>query len=263
MPIGPAVVSAAASVADVISNFFGGQSEAKRQKKFAQNQIQWRVADAEKAGIHPLYAMGITPTSYAPQQVGLGLGEMGQNISRAMTATQTRKERMMTSMLAMEERKRGDMLFRQQVERNSLENDYLRSQIARLNGAQMSPEMPSLGGNNDPTARFLPQPAMPVVSSEDDIAREAGYITDYGYSRTADGLAVVPSRDMYERIEDNPGQQLGWWLRNNLLPMINARGLRPPDTREFPNRPGYEWFFHHDSGSWRERRAQRRGGGGW
>ena len=35
------------------------------QKEFAQNSIQWRVQDAQKAGIHPLYAMGNSP-GYTP-----------------------------------------------------------------------------------------------------------------------------------------------------------------------------------------------------
>lgn len=36
------------------------------QKEFAQNSIQWRVNDAKKAGIHPLYALGSQGISYAP-----------------------------------------------------------------------------------------------------------------------------------------------------------------------------------------------------
>ncbi|QCS37408.1 DNA pilot protein [Tortoise microvirus 100] len=36
------------------------------QKEFAQNSIQWKAADAKKAGIHPLYAMGSQAASYTP-----------------------------------------------------------------------------------------------------------------------------------------------------------------------------------------------------
>lgn len=39
------------------------------QKEFAQNSIQWRVDDAKKAGIHPLYALGAQGASYTPQSL--------------------------------------------------------------------------------------------------------------------------------------------------------------------------------------------------
>lgn len=39
----------------------------ERQKEFAQNAIQWRVADAKKAGLHPLYALSGGGASYSPQ----------------------------------------------------------------------------------------------------------------------------------------------------------------------------------------------------
>lgn len=72
----------------------------KQAKEFAQNQIQWRVADAKKAGIHPLAALGASiyqgsPTAVGADTSGLGQGlsEMGQNISRAIDSYQTRADR--------------------------------------------------------------------------------------------------------------------------------------------------------------------------
>lgn len=41
------------------------QQNYNTSKEFAQNSIQWKVADAKKAGIHPLAALG-TNASYAP-----------------------------------------------------------------------------------------------------------------------------------------------------------------------------------------------------
>lgn len=38
----------------------------QNQKEFAQNSIQWRVADARKAGLHPLAALGTIGTTYTP-----------------------------------------------------------------------------------------------------------------------------------------------------------------------------------------------------
>lgn len=42
---------------------------ANLQREFAQNSIQWRVNDAKRAGIHPLYALGAQGSSYTPQSL--------------------------------------------------------------------------------------------------------------------------------------------------------------------------------------------------
>lgn len=72
----------------------------KQAKEFAQNQIQWRVADAKAAGLHPLAALGVSPIAAPASAVGAdvsglgqGLSEMGQNLSRSVDAFQSRRER--------------------------------------------------------------------------------------------------------------------------------------------------------------------------
>ena len=39
------------------------------QKEFAQKGVQWKVEDAKKAGLHPLYALGANTTSFSPVPV--------------------------------------------------------------------------------------------------------------------------------------------------------------------------------------------------
>lgn len=82
----------------------------KREKKVLQNQIQWRVDDAVKAGLHPLVGAGISPASGpAPVQVGsLGddISRMGANIGRAAEAYLTPVDKMAarSALLDMETR---------------------------------------------------------------------------------------------------------------------------------------------------------------
>lgn len=98
--IGGGLISGAASlIGGGISAITGKQSgdrEYERQKEFAQHGLRWKVADAKAAGIHPIFAVGANTPTYSPQAaVGsdFGVSAAGQNISRAIEAGQTRRER--------------------------------------------------------------------------------------------------------------------------------------------------------------------------
>jgi hypothetical protein len=75
-------------------------ASAQRQMdiEFAKNQIQWKVADAKKAGVHPLYALGASG-SYAPSNViqgqsntGSALGTASAQIADMYMQSATRKD---------------------------------------------------------------------------------------------------------------------------------------------------------------------------
>lgn len=138
------------SVASGVLNLFG-QSKAQKnanqadernialQKQFAQEGVQWRVKDAVKAGIHPLAALGANTMSFSPVTAGASvpqkdfsfLRDMGQDIDRARMATAGSASRGVARIME------GLTL-----ERSSLENDLLRSQIRRSN--MVGPAMPGL-----------------------------------------------------------------------------------------------------------------------
>ena len=75
------------------------KDEADKNRAFqlaaAKNSIQWRVQDAQKAGVHPLYALGAPTFSPSPVMSGLGdsIANAGQDISRAVEATADNPER--------------------------------------------------------------------------------------------------------------------------------------------------------------------------
>lgn len=127
------------SLAGIGANLFGASKERAMQKDFAQKGIQWKVADATKAGLHPLAALGANTMSYSPVQIGdmsQPLAEMGQNVDRSIAATANGTERSSAQIGAL------------QMERAGLENDLLRSQIATTNAqlrAQVGPPMPTDG----------------------------------------------------------------------------------------------------------------------
>lgn len=53
------------------------------QKEFAQNSIQWRVQDAQKAGVHPIYAVGGNMPGYTPQDASYS-DSFGNAVSQGM-----------------------------------------------------------------------------------------------------------------------------------------------------------------------------------
>lgn len=108
------------------------------QREFAQKGIQWKVADAKAAGLHPLAALGAQGTSFAPMAVGDTLGPAvaaaGQDISRAMAANATAAERGAANATAA-------ALGKLAIEKGTLENELLRQRVAAgVNGT--GPAMP-------------------------------------------------------------------------------------------------------------------------
>lgn len=219
------------------------------QREFAQMGVRWKVADAKAAGLHPLYALG--GQTHAPSPVSVmqessplpgAISDMGQDIGRAVAATSTAPERANHVMEALS------------LERAQLENDLLRSQIARNNSAQLGPPFPSapvvpsdmpaeLVGGKAP--RVSVQPLEPIASDPRNPAKEAGFINDYSYARTASGgLKIVPSSNMKERMEDDFMQEMLWMARNNMVPNWNP--LRhAPDPKLYPPGKGRRWEWDH------------------
>lgn len=243
---------------------------AKMQMRAAKNAIQWRVADARKAGIHPLYALGAPGISIAPTGGDYGfLSEMGQNIDRAKYAAADRQERLAAAALTGRISPTQMTADKLQLENMSLQNDMLRaniaSSIARLNGSQVPPAFPSMdplhsGAGVSASERVQPLPAQPVINAPGTPSREAGDVTAWSYARTAlGGLQVVPSMDMKNRIEDSP-MELMWWWNNNLVPNFSAdvNDRLAPSVREYPLPAGFdEWHWDAGTQSYRPYRYRR------
>ncbi|QGH72369.1 MAG: putative minor capsid protein [Microviridae sp. ctQch27] len=229
---------AAGSLLGAGVNLWEGSKNRKLQKEFAQQGIRWKVADAQAAGIHPLYALGAQTHSFQPFMTGAGseLANMGQDVSRAIGATQTAGERAHTQAMAALE-----------LDRAKLENELLRSQIARANAAP-NPPLPGtpylIDGQsgsgalvrNFPLDRVAPAPGQPSA--------EPGAITGLGYERTPSGWAPVPSGDVKQRIEDMLIPQAAWTWRNYILPSVGF--MNPPSG--VPLKKGYRWVMNPYSG---------------
>lgn len=134
-------------------NYFTGQQNRQQQadmaqqnialqREFAQSGIQWRVADAKAAGLHPLAALGAQTSSFSPVSIGSSdFGSMGQDVGRAIKAAGSAFQR---------EDQDEKELVRLKLERGRLENDILKADlIGRVcrDAAQIGPQMPVHGVN--------------------------------------------------------------------------------------------------------------------
>lgn len=132
------------------ANREAAERDIAHQKEFAQSGIQWKVADARKAGIHPAVALGAQTASFSP--IGVGdtgtqhIAAAGQDISRAIDSTRTASSR--TS--AFDQTVQALTLTKM-----GLENDLLASQVAKTK-MQIGPPMSTVDPN---TYQISGQPA--------------------------------------------------------------------------------------------------------
>lgn len=118
------------------------------QREAQQNFIQWRVEDAKKAGIHPLFALGANSPSTFPISMGDNIGpalrEAGQDIGSAtarMLDTQAKEKHQMDMALGAA-----------QLSESDARREMYLSEAARNRQAPGAP-MPGLGPQREGTVQ--------------------------------------------------------------------------------------------------------------
>lgn len=251
MPIA-ALIGAGASILGGMLGQKGQDKQAalnrQTQLDYAQNAIQWKSADAKAAGIHPIYALGAPTHSYAPVSLGDSLSpaisNAGQNIGRAINSVSSQETRSTAYTQAA---------AALQLERGALENETLRSNLARMrqtpNPAPPTPHQlwgsPGLPGQGDAFNPSIKEETKRSGFNPNEPSNEFHGIADIGYARTpAGGYMPVPSADMKQRIEDNVFHEISHFARNNVLPMIDKGRINPP----FPAGFNQYWDFDNTDG---------------
>lgn len=149
------------------ANLFMANKEKETQKEFAQKGIQWKVKDAVKAGVHPLFALGANTVSYSPSNVGSDLSStlesMGAGIDRARSATSEAPARGIIGKLALE--------------RAGLENDLLRAQIVSETRRSLPPHVgPAMPSIKSPLGDMAVSPFTPAQDAENQYGEIGGEI---------------------------------------------------------------------------------------
>ena len=139
------------------------REQMKLQKEFAQNGIQWRVEDAKKAGLHPLYAIGASGATYTPvsqdsSAMGNAVADAGAYLGKAVNQAidkDTQKQLELENVAWVREQRDmarrkelSDIMHSELVNRNLVlrneEQSMLNSQLAA--GVSGNPSRPSVTG---------------------------------------------------------------------------------------------------------------------
>lgn len=196
------------------------------QREFAQNGIRWRVEDAKRAGIHPLYALGANTASFSPVQgyggdygVSDALANFGQGIDRAVEAKMTRDER--ERFEARQEMQDVFNLARFQQEQRYqdaqirlIDSEIARNKVAS-DVARVSIGMPA------------PMPGSPTLLPGQGDALPSGTkaapywdksIPTYGFLHDARGVKteILPSDPLAQRTEDKAFIEWMPWIKSTL-----------------------------------------------
>lgn len=116
------------------------------QKEFAQNSIQWRVQDAQKAGIHPLYAMGNSP-GYTPVS-SMDTGALGNAVANAGNAFAQTMGQLQMQNAYLQNAKLAQDVQSAETANKSKELDMYNKMLDTIMG-QKSQTMPHLTGRAD------------------------------------------------------------------------------------------------------------------
>lgn len=242
------------------------------QREFAQNGIQWRVEDAKKAGLHPLYAIGASGASYMPvsqdsSAMGNAVADAGAYLGKAIDGSvdkatrraleqenleYARQQRELASMKSGAEIMNLELQNRRLV----LDNEYqqmLNSQKASgVSGnparpVSVSTPMGEFGVNNPSRRSHLSKvggnsasalvgvnlkPSDVVMSARGRPEITAGANSDSSLIRTGDGYAIIPSEQFANSTDDDIISKIAWHMRNTVGNRIDL----PPDldTRSYP-----------------------------
>lgn len=245
-----ALIGAAASLgSSFLSNKASqknAQAQADLQRQFAQSGIQWKVADAKKAGVHPLYALGAQTHSYAPVSVGSdysGLASAGQQIGRAVdaaTSPQGKLAQFQQSLLAA------------QVEGAHLDNDIKRAKLASDLAVRSSgpgrgvPLLNSSGGYDGQGNAIGLQGNNIKLETRRDVAdpQSPQYIPGSGPSvgfvkNSTGGYSPVIPPELAESYESDWLGSIDWMMRNRIAPYLGY--VKPPNVPHNPLTEDVVW----------------------
>jgi len=231
-----AIIGAAGSLAGGLLGAKKADKQMAMQKEFAQNAIQWRARDAEKAGISKYFAMGAPTTSYSPVSTGdYGLADAASKLGSGIEGqlgpqgTTTNKGVGINAEIA-----------KAQLDGLRVDNDIKRAELAsKLRLATQPGTGTMLGeppiGPEGVEAQQKVSPADPVHTQ-----RSFAISPELDLYRTHSGYSIAPPQNLAEVHENNAYIRWQWNIRNALLPFMYDEHRAPP----YKAPAGSQWYFN-------------------
>lgn len=205
--------------------------ELEYQKELHKNQIQWRVEDAKKAGLHPMASLGLSSYSYSPVSSSIDtsgtdyswMGDIGQNIDRAIQQGKTKEERQKTQEL-------NDKLIDIQIRKGEADADLAETNAAearfRLQQQLFPPTPPAdslTGLIPGVSSNKLVSPEPMRTTPHTETGKEPGSNPAVGWLQNDDGSIVpVMSAEAKQRLEEDLVGTALWNIRNRVTPHVKT-----------------------------------------
>ena len=136
-----------------LGGLFGGGSKARKnaemrnyamQKEFAQNQLQWRAADARKAGLHPMAALGAAGQGFTPflggqAASGSHWSDAAQDMGRAVSRIAAGRQNAYEKQQGRYERRLQQMRLESEIAANNALTAQRQAEVERRKVAPGSP----------------------------------------------------------------------------------------------------------------------------
>lgn len=231
--IGKSILGSVGGLAgSLLGGLFGksnADSNIAHQREFAQKGIQWKVADAKAAGIHPLYALGAQTHSFTPVHAGDvagALSDAGQHLGRAVDAGLTHHQRKQQELQLLEDRNRQRRMDELRIQEQEIRNMLLTTELMGMERRQFNqPAVPSVDNQGAGVFTLIPgqhspylkpdqvklKPAEIVSHQSTNPHVEAGTHPALSEYRLSDGRTIMlPSEKAAEAMESMP--LAGWML---------------------------------------------------
>lgn len=261
----PYAISAASAVIQGDKSRKAAHQANDQSIDLANSSLQRRVADARAAGIHPLAALGAGGAATPALQVGdtSWIGNLGQDINRAMGANATNEERgdrlgdfIKAKEWAQEQR---DMAR----ESHDLEMQLQRARLFRLQtDPATGPAIPSpVSPGTVPGFQLISPPAPAAATRPVGLAPKStpGFQRYYAGDEPYD----LPNSDLAEVLEGMGaaghvvGPMMMWSHRQSRDMRERAKQYEDAYQALGPPRKGYYWKYDPAVQAWRELPKQR------
>lgn len=230
-----------------VSNFFGNQSalafskeQFEYQKELAKNQLQWRVEDAKKAGLHPMAALGLGASSFSPVGVSQSpydfswVGQMGQSADYAAAKGKDRQEQQKALMLSKENARLQNENLQLQNQGIAQENEFNQwlMNAAMSGGIQQALKSPANASVNGQNHALIPGQDDAYIDKP--IVRDGWLLDERGRK-----IAIIPSEDLANRTEDK--------LVVEWLPWAGS-AIRGAKAKYFGQKVNGHWWHGEEKG---------------